>query len=117
MKIKTIELLGEEHPLCFSMTAAQNLTEQFGSLNAMSDQLVSDDVKVRFDAINDVLAELLRAGRVYAKARGDTLPGEITCKAADILAPGMNEIIELIFSVMTGDNKREVEMESTRKNA
>lgn len=117
MNIKTIELLGEQHPLCFSMTAAQNLTERFGSIQAMGEQLMSDDVSIRREAINDALTELLRAGRVYAKAKGDALPREITCKLADIMPPDTAAPVALIISVLTADTKREVEVENSRKNA
>lgn len=117
MNIKTIELLGEQHPLCFSMTAAQNLTEKFGSLQAMGEQLMSDDVSIRREAINDALMELLRAGRVYAKAKGENIPPEIPCKVADILPPDTATPVALIVSVMAADAKREVEVEGGRKNA
>lgn len=117
MKIKTIELLGEQHPLCFSMTASQNLTERFGSIQAMGEQLMSDDRSIRVDAINDVLTELLRAGRIYAKAKGEELPREITCKPVDIMPPDTAEPVALIISVLAADAKREVEVENTGKNA
>ncbi len=117
MKIKSIELLGAQHPLCFSMTASQNLTERFGSLGAMAEQLISDDIPTRVDAINDALTELMKAGRIYAKARGEELPPELPCRVADALPASFTSPVALILSVMQGDSKREVEVEDTGKNA
>lgn len=117
MELHHIELLGERHPLCFSMTAAQNLSRHFGSIQEMGEQLMHEDVSIRRDAINDALAELLKAGRVYAKAKGEPLPPELPCRVADVLRPETAPVVSLILAVMQGDAKREVEVEGDKKNA
>ncbi len=117
MNLKTIELLGEQHPLCFSMTAAQHLTRRFGSIREMGEQLMHEDITIRTDAVNDALTELLKAGRIYAKALGETLPPEIPCKVADILQPKTAPLIALIIAVLQEDTAREVETEGGEKNA
>lgn len=117
MNLKYIELLGQKHPLCLSMTAAQNLTKRFGSIEAMGEQLMNEDVSIRRDAINDILTELMRAGRIYAKAMGEDLPKELACQVADILPPDTVQPVGLILSVMMDDGKREVETEGSGKNA
>lgn len=116
MKLHYIKLLGEQHPLCFSMTAAQNLTEKFGSMEEMGDQLMGDDVGMRRTAINDALMELLRAGRAYARAKGDALPKELPCAVSDVIGPETLPQVALILSVMKGDSAREVTTEETGKN-
>ncbi len=117
MNLKTIELLGEQHPLCFSMTAAQNLTRHFGSMEQFGEQLMHEDATIRRDAVCDALTELLKAGRKYATAVGDPLPKEIPCKVSDILRPETAPLVALIVAVMQGDARREVEIEGNGKNA
>lgn len=116
MKLHYIELLGERHPLCFSMSAAQNLADKFGSIEEMGNQLICDDVSTRRAAINDALGELLRAGRAYAKAKGDDLPKELACAVADVIGPDTIQPITLILSVLRGDSAREITTEDTGKN-
>ena len=117
MKLHYIELLGEKHPLCFSMTAARNLTEQFGSIEEMGAQLMSNDVNTRRSAVNDCLKELLKAGRIYARAKGDPVPRELTCEVADLVGPETVPLVALILNVIRKDSVREVEIEDTGKNA
>ncbi len=117
MNLKTIELLGEQHPLCFSMTAAQNLTRHFGSMEEFGEQLMHEDATIRRDAVCDGLTELLKAGRIYAKAMGEPLPKELPCAVADILRPETAPLVALIVAVVQGDARREVEIEDNGKNA
>lgn len=117
MNLKTIELLGEQHPLCFSMTAAQNLTRHFGSMEQFGEQLMHEDATIRRDAVCDALTELLRAGRKYATAVGDPLPRELPCAVSDILPPTTAPLVALLVSVMRSDAQREVEIEDSGKNA
>lgn len=116
MERQYIELLGEKHPLCFSMSAAQRLTERFGSLDEMGAQLGSEDASIRRDAINDALEELMQAGRVYAKALGEPLPPQLPCKPADVLPPQTAPVLALILRTMRGDSQRDVEAEGSVKN-
>ena len=117
MNLKMIELLGEQHPLCFSMTVAQNLTRHFGSMEQFGEQLMHEDATIRRDAVCDALTELLKAGRIYAKAMGEPLPKEIPCQVSDILRPETAPLVALIVSVMQSGAKREVETEDSGKNA
>lgn len=116
MKVQYIELLGERHPLCFSMTAAKEITEDFGSFEEMANQIMSDNVSIRRDAATRAITVLLRAGRAYARARGDELPKEITCPVADIIGPETVPLVTLILTVIQGDSKREVATEDKGKN-
>lgn len=116
MELHYIELLGDKQPMCFSMTAAQNLTRHFGSIEEMGEQLMNEDVSIRRDAINDALAELIRAGRAYAKAKGDPLPPELPCAVADVVGPETVPLVTLILNVLKRDSAREVEIEETGKN-
>ena len=116
MELQYIELLGEKQPMCFSMTAAQNLTRKFGSIEEMGEQLMNDDVSIRRDAINDALTELICAGRTYARAKGDPLPPELPCAVADVIDPETVPYVIKILSVLKRDSAREVEIGETGKN-
>ena len=116
MELRHIELLGEKHPLCFSMSAAQNLTRHFGSMEEMGEQIMNDDVSVRRAAVVDVLSEMIRAGRVYAKAMGYDVPKPIPCDIADILEPDTVPLVGLILSVLRRDSSRDIEIEGAGKN-
>ena len=116
MELRYIELLGEKHPLCFSMSAAQNLTRHFGSMEEMGEQIMNEDVSVRRAAVVDVIAEMIRSGRVYAKAMGYDVPNPIPCDIADILEPDTVPLVGLILSVLRRDSSRDVEIEGAGKN-
>ena len=116
MELRHIELLGEKHPLCFSMSAAQNLTRHFGSMEEMGEQILNEDVSVRRAAVVDVLTEMIRAGRVYAKAMGYDVPRQIPCDIADIIEPDTVPLVGLILSVLRRDSSRDVEIEGAGKN-
>ena len=108
MKVHKIELLGKEHPLCFSMAAAEELDEHFGGLDKMADALTSKDIKVVARATDKVLTEMLKAGRIYAAAMGEELPLPLPCRPSDILDPREGRAISAIFVAMKGDTARKV---------
>lgn len=108
MKVHYIELLGKEHPLCFSMAAAEELDEHFGGLDKMADELMSGDIKRVAKATDVVLAAMLKAGRIYAGAMGEELPSPLPCKPSDLLDPREGRAITTVFAAIKGDAARKV---------
>ena len=97
MKVSYIELLGEKHPLCFSLAAASEVTEAFGGLENMSKSLSLDDIGKAAKAIDAVLTILMRAGRIYVKASGGELPPELPCRPSDLIDVTDGSAIRAIF--------------------
>lgn len=111
MKVSYIELLGEKHPLCFSLAAASEVTEAFGGLENMSKSLSLDDIGKAAKAIDAVLTILMRAGRIYVKASGGELPPELPCRPSDLIDVTDGSAIRAIFETIRTDSDREVEAE------
>jgi len=91
MKVTYIELLGERHPLCFSLAASEALDESFGGLDRMTQALSSGSLSQTAKAVDTVLQILMKAGRVYCGARGDELPPPLPCRPADLLEPELEK--------------------------
>lgn len=109
MKVTYIELLGERHPLCFSLAASEALDEAFGGLDKMTEALSGGSLSQIAKAADTVLQILMKAGRVYCGARGDTLPPPLTCRPADLLDVRDGSTVRLILAAISGDSEREVE--------
>lgn len=108
MKISYVELAGEKHPVCFSLSAIEELEDEFGSLSEMRERLKEGKVK----AINKVLAIILRAGRTYCTGIGEECPPPLKCRPGDLIGVNDTGIISDIFSAMTADMNRSVEVKS-----
>lgn len=107
MRISYIKLAdGEERPVCFSLSAVEELQDEFGSLEEMGTQLRAGGVK----SISKVLEILLRAGKNYCKAMGQECPPDLKCKPGDLIdvSDGMS-IVSEIFAAIGGDSDRTVE--------
>lgn len=115
MKLGYLELLGQKHPMCFSYAAAADLEEAFGSLSGMEEQVFSDKLSISVPATNILLETLLKAGRIYAKAMGEDLPNPLPCRPVDLIPANDKRAISAVFTTITGDAKREVEVQA--KNA
>ncbi len=111
MKVTYIELLGEKHPLCFSLAAQEALEETFGGLDAMSEEFASGESRRIISAVDKALQILMKAGRVYLSARGEELPAPLPCRPADLIGAGEKEKIKTIFQAIAADTEREVEVE------
>ena len=105
MRIAYIELLEAQHPLCFSLSAIEKLTDEFGSLEKMQDELGKNSIK----AINTVLDVLLEAGRKYCEAAHIDCPPPLPCRPADLIDLSDPGAVAAIFSAISAGNKREVE--------
>lgn len=117
MKISYIELLGERHPLCLSLSASEELSEAFDGMENMGKALESKDLAVVARAVNTVLTILMRAGRIYVKAVGGELPPELPCRPADVLDMRDGSAIKAIFSAIQSDSSREVEVQTKNGEA
>ncbi len=115
MHVTYIELLGERHPLCFSLAAVEAMEAAFGSLEGMSAELNCGQLGRIAKAADTALAILLKAGRIYCSASGQELPQALPCRPADVIDVTDKETISAIFRAMSGDSRREVEAET--KNA
>ncbi len=106
MKVNYVQLGdGEKRPVCFSLSAIEELEEEFGSLDAMRQGLVEGSVK----AINRVLEIMLRAGNTYCAAMGMDCPPPLKCRPSDLLDSGDTAIVHDIFAVIRNDTERGVE--------
>lgn len=117
MQITYIELLGEKHPLCFSLGAAEALDEAFGSLEKLDAEIGSKDVGRIAKATNTMLEILLKAGRIYAGALGENLPKELPCRPADVIDVRDKKVLADAMAAIRGDTSREVETESKNTEA
>lgn len=115
MKRTYINLLGEKHPLCFSLSATEELCDVFGDLDAMKECLFNGTTGEKLKATIKVLDILLRAGRRYCETVGEPLPPAIKGSVADLIDGTDAEAVSAIFSAITGDADREVEAQP--KNA
>lgn len=117
MKTSYIELAGKKHPLRLSLGAAEKLSEEFGSLDAMEGALLGKDIpqaeSIRI--IDRVLTILMEAGRIYASASGEELPPKLTCRPVDLIDAGDPAALQSILAAMTNDTDRTVE--TVAKNA
>lgn len=117
MQITYIELLGEKHPLCFSLSAAEALDEEFGGLENLDKEISSKDVGRIAKATNSMLEILLKAGRIYVAACGEELPKELPCRPADVIDVREKHILADVLAAIKGDTKREVEADSKNTEA
>lgn len=108
MKLGHINLAGEEHPVCFSLSAIEDIEDEFGSLDAMREKLTSGSTK----AINRVLEIMLRAGRAYCVGMGIDCPPALKCRPGDLIDVRDGGIIRDIFAVISGDSERTVEVQA-----
>lgn len=104
MKISYIELLGEKHPLCFSLSAVEKLTDEFGSLEDMQKKLSANSIK----ATVKVLDVLLEAGRKYCEIAHIDCPAPLPCSAGDVIDLSDPSAVTAVFSAMS--QEREVEV-------
>lgn len=117
MRTTYIELLGQRHPLCFSLAASQELDDAFGGLERMQEALASGRLSQAAAAVDTALSILLRAGRTYAAAMGEDLPPELPCRPAEAIDASSGAAIRTIFSAITGDAEREVETAPKKEEA
>lgn len=111
MKIGTIELAGQTHPLCFSLEACGEVEEAFGSLEAMEQALVNPlSFKTFAQSMDAALLPMLKAGRIYAQMMGEELPPAITLLPSQLIAPGDRQIIRAIRDTISGDTKTEIQV-------
>lgn len=112
MKVNYIELLGAKHPLCYSLSAMEELCDVFGSLDAMFEEITNDNIGKQVKALNTMLGVLMKAGRIYAEAIGEELPPKLKCKPSDLIDMRDPEAVKAILGVISDDSKREVEAQS-----
>jgi hypothetical protein len=79
MKVTYIELLGERHPLCFSLAASEALDESFGGLDRMTQALSSGSLSQTAKAVDMVLQILMNVGRGGTNCRPRSPAVRRTC--------------------------------------
>lgn len=117
MRVTYINLLGEEHPLCFSFSAIEEITDKFGGMSEMQEVLFSDDLGKQMKAVGQLLAILLKAGRRHAKLVGLPLPKEIEGDITDLL--GVSEVATALTKVVettSNDSSQEIDAKPDPKN-
>lgn len=115
MRVSYVELLGEKHPLCFSLAASEELSEKFGSLEKMQKEMGSKDISKIAKAFDTILTVLLKAGRIYVSATGGGLPKELPCRPSDVIDVTDKDAVTAIFTAIYSDSARTVETKT--KNA
>ena len=116
MKVNYIELLGENHPLCFSLAAMEEICDAFGSVDGMTAAISSENFGVKLKAVDTVMDILMRAGRKYCEVAGLDMPERpLPCRAADVIDVSDPSAITAIFGAIKTDTERTVEAKS--KNA
>lgn len=108
MRLQYLKIGGEKHPACFSLSAIEEIEDEFGSLDKMVKELNAGKVK----AVGKVLDIMLRAGRAYCTGMGIVCPPPLKCKPADLIDVTDASIITDIFSVINNDTERTVEAKS-----
>ena len=117
MRVTYLELLGQKHPMCFSVTASAELDHAFGGLENMSKRMTDGSLAQKVGAINTALEILLKAGRVYASAAGLDVPPPLPCEPGDLMDVTDGNAVNTIFSAISGSAGREVEIESKNVGA
>lgn len=117
MRVSYIELLGEQHPMCFSLAASEELSTEFGGLDRMQEALASGDIARVAKAVDTVLDCLLKAGRIYVSATGGELPKELPCRPADLIDVTDGTAVRAIFTAISNDTSREVEAKTKNGKA
>lgn len=117
MRISYIELkAGEKHPMCFSLSAVEALTDEFGDLENMRKAIAENgNMAEQIKATNKVLEVLLDAGRKYCKEMGIDLPPAIKCRPADLIDITDPSAVQAIFSTISTNSEREVEAKSKKQ--
>lgn len=115
MKLGYVTLLGQKHPLCFSLAATEEIVDEFGSIEAMQEKLTSKDVKDIIKTTDKVLTILMKAGRRYAIAAGEPVPEDLPGRPADFIGVGDKTAMSAILDVMGVHSAQTVRTEG--KNA
>lgn len=111
MKVTYIELAGEKHPLCFSLSAVEELSDKFGDLDKMAAAITDGKNSVKkLKAVDTVLRVLLDAGRRYCAAAGIEMPEKpLGCRPADVIDITDPSAVEAIFTTLKNDTERTLE--------
>lgn len=121
MKLHYIELLGQKHPLCFSLAASEEVDAAFGGMGKMFEEMTSKDTVRIARATDKILQILMKAGRVYASACGEELPPALPCRPADVIdassRAGMETVTMAIIEAIQGDTARTVEAQAKNGEA
>lgn len=117
MKVHYIELLGEKHPLCFSLAASEAIGERFGSMKAMYEALGSKNLQELAGAVDGALSILMHEGRIYASALGKELPQPLPASPAHFIALGDTEPTKKILDVIRDNSARTIEAAPKKTDA
>ena len=109
MRMSYIEILGQKHPVCLSLTAAAELEDACGGLSDFLTRVKTSSFAKQTEYINKTVEILLKAGRIYASASGLELPDPLPCSPADLIDVMDAEVIDSVFAVFHKDTEREVE--------
>ena len=112
MRITYIELAGNKHPLCFSLSATEEICDAFGDTDKMADAITSGNVAEKIKAVDKVLTILLAAGRRYCQEVGMELPPAIKGRPADVIDITSSSAVEAIFDTLKTDTERTVTAQS-----
>lgn len=107
MKIGYIELGKEKHPMCFSISASEQICEEFGSFDGMAKALDDKDTAKRLSAIDSVLSIMMDAGRKACDVMGEEIPPPPAFRPADVI--DISDALDAIYGTISKDSARTVE--------
>ena len=106
MKLSYIQLgEGEKRPVCFSLSAIEDIEDEFGGLDEMKKALLAGKVK----AINKVLEIMLRSGEAYCRGMDLPCPPPLKCRPGDLVDVRDQSVISQIFDAIKSDSERNIE--------
>lgn len=119
MKTAKINILGQEHTLCFSARVAKRCIEEYGSVDAMLDTLVNDDSGKVLNNSLWLLSAMLDAGRRYVRQVEGYEETVITQEDLfDIFSiDDLGELSHKLLAAITGGSSREVEADPKNADA
>lgn len=117
MRVTYITLLGQQHPLCFSLAAYEEVLTTFGSMESLYATLTSGNLVEIIHGLDKLLPILMRAGRLYASAIGEQIPPELKCRPSDVLDAADPTALGCALSAIKAGTTRTVETVSKNGEA
>ena len=113
MRITYIELLGERHPLCFSLSAIEQIADTFGGIEEMQAALGDDSNTVKqMKNVITLLKILMRAGRRYYKLMDEELPRDLIDNVGDLLDFSDPRATAAVFEAIGAGSEEEIKTQS-----
>lgn len=101
---------GERHPMCLSLSAIEEICDEFGDLEEMADAIKNGTTGKKVRTINRVLKILMEAGRRYCREMGIDTPPALVGEPGDVIDITDGTAVRAIFEAISNDTQRTVEV-------